>query len=229
MTSISELRDGDPNWAMWTRSAIEAAPQDAPLLIRGSAAKPGDTVSRRFLEAINPNIPQNLNGSGRLWLARQIASKDNPLTARVWVNRIWQQLFGRGIVATPDNFGSLGEPPTNPELLDFLANDFIDNGWSTKKLIRDIIASRTWQQSSSTPQTSLDADPENQYFARQNRRRLTAEQIRDSILRISGELNPALYGPSIDCYIPPYATANKTTTVPDSGPLDGFGRRGTAR
>ena len=225
MTIISELRDGDPNWAMWTRSAIEAAPQDAPLLIRGSAAKPGDTVSRRFLEAINPNIPQNLNGSGRLWLARQIASKDNPLTARVWVNRIWQQLFGRGIVATPDNFGSLGEPPTNPELLDFLANDFIDNGWSTKKLIRDIIASRTWQQSSSAPQTSLDADPENRYFARQNRRRLTAEQIRDSILSISGELDPALYGPSIDCYIPPYATANKTTTVPNSGPLDGFGRR----
>lgn len=225
MKIIGELEDKDSNWAMWTRSAIEAVPQNAPLLIRGNAAKPADQVQRRFLEAINPEIPQKLEGSGRLWLARQIASKDNPLTARVWVNRVWQQLFGKGIVATPDNFGSLGEPPTNPELLDFLADKFMNSGWSTKKLIREIIESRTWQQSSAAPQKSLISDPENRYFARQNRRRLTAEQIRDSILRISGELDTALYGPSVDCYIPSYATANKTTTVPASGPLDGFGRR----
>jgi hypothetical protein len=165
-------------------------------------------------------------GSGRLWLAAQVTSPDNPLVARVWVNRLWHHLFGRGIVATPNNFGKLGQPPSHPELLDYLAARLVEENWSTKSLIREIVHSQTYQRASeSTGGMASEQDPENRLLARQNRQRLTAEQLRDAMLYVAGVLDPAMHGPSVDCYVPPYATANKASNIPQSGPLDGDNRR----
>jgi hypothetical protein len=136
-------------------------------------------------------------GSGRLDLARWIASPENPLTARVIVNRIWQHHFGEGIVRTPNNYGKLGTPPTHPELLDFLAHRFIEDGWSIKSMHRRIMLSAAYQQSSMAPEATLHADPENKLFGRMNRQRFEAEIIRDSLLSAADRLDPALGGPAI--------------------------------
>ena len=127
-------------------------------------------------------------GSGRLQLADWLARPDNPLTARVMVNRIWQHHFGEGLVRTPNDFGERGERPTHPELLDYLAARFIESGWSMKAMHRLIMLSATYQQSSSASAASLAKDPENRLLGRMNRRRLEAEAIRDSLLAVSGRL-----------------------------------------
>ncbi len=126
------------------------------------------------------------NESGRRQLADWLTAKDNPLTARVFANRAWHWLFGVGIVRTTDNFGVTGEKPSHPELLDYLATRFMADGWSTKKLVRSIVLSRTYRQASTGAANAID--PENRLLSRQNRRRLDAECIRDGILQISGEL-----------------------------------------
>src|SRR6185312_16292091 len=126
---------------------LETAAYDAPFLPRGDHLKPGEPVPRRYLEVFGGQ-PYHTAQSGRRELADAIANPQNPLTARVMVNRIWYWLFGRGIVATVDNFGRLGEKPTHPELLDYLATRFVENGWSIKKLIREIVLSSAYQQSS---------------------------------------------------------------------------------
>src|SRR5690606_4771559 len=126
--------------------------------------------------------------SGRLELAEWITQADNPLTARVYANRVWHWLFGHGIVRTVDNFGTTGEEPSHPELLDFLASRLIEEGWSTKRLVRRIVLSRTYRQSVAAEPPLLEADPENRLFGRAERRRLDAECIRDAILAISGTL-----------------------------------------
>ncbi|HVR85036.1 MAG TPA: DUF1553 domain-containing protein [Planctomycetota bacterium] len=165
--------------------------QDVPIHIRGSAAHLGDVVPRRFPEALAGPEPAAIpEGSGRRELARWMASPGNPLTARVMVNRIWQYHFGEGLVRTPSNFGKLGEPATHPELLDWLARRFVDGGWSIKEMHRRIMASAAYRQSSRPPAETLRVDPENRLWGRFSRRRLEAEELRDSILAVSGSLDP---------------------------------------
>jgi hypothetical protein len=162
---------------------------DAPVLIRGDFRREGNIVPRRFPVILaGEKQPSIASGSGRLELARWIASPDNPLIARVMVNRVWQHLFGEGLVRTPDNFGRLGEKPTHPELLDHLATRFLANGWSVKQLIREILLSGAYQQSSFGSPELLKADPANQLAGRMNRKRLTYESLRDSLLFVSGQL-----------------------------------------
>jgi hypothetical protein len=159
--------------------------------------------------------------SGRWELAHRIASETNPLTARVYVNRVWHYLFGEGLVRTPDDFGHLGQQPSHPELLDYLAARFMQEGWSHKKLVRLLVRSATWRQSSQVKPEALAIDPENRLWHHLPMRRLEAEAIRDAILAVSGRLNAALYGPPID----PYRTATDATKRLFRGPLDGNGRR----
>jgi hypothetical protein len=135
--------------------------------------------------------------SGRLQLAEWIAHQNNPLTARVFANRVWHHLFGRGIVRTVDNFGETGERPTNPALLNHLAARFISNGWSVKKLIREIILSRSYQMSSSHHAANAKADPDNTLFWKMNQKRLDAESMRDGMLATAGQLNPSPYQGSV--------------------------------
>jgi hypothetical protein len=135
-------------------------------------------------------------GSGRLELANAIADPNNPLTARVMVNRIWQHHFGRGLVGTPDNFGTLGEAPSHPELLDFLARRFIESGWSIKSLHKDIMLSATWQLGTDRDAKNYNVDADNRFLWRMNRRRLDIEAWRDALLAVSGRLDPKLEGPS---------------------------------
>jgi hypothetical protein len=139
-----------------------------------------------------PELPEK--ESGRRELADWIASADNPLTARVFVNRVWTWLFGAGLVRTVDNFGTTGEKPSHPELIDYLAMRFIAEGWNVKQLIREIVLSQTWQQAVAPPSA---ADPENRLFAHANRRRLDAEQIRDTMLAVSGQLDMKVGGLNI--------------------------------
>jgi hypothetical protein len=137
-----------------------------------------------------PRLPQVPEGAGgRLELARWLTSPNNPLTARVLVNRVWQHLFGRGLVLTVDDFGFNSEPPTNPELLDHLAKRLMDDGWSLKRLIRAIVLSRTYQQSTATQAAGQEKDPDNALLWRQNLRRLEWEALRDSLLAVSGRLS----------------------------------------
>jgi hypothetical protein len=166
-------------------------PADCRINIRGEVNDLGDRVPRGFVRVLSDEkTPQvNMKQSGRLELAMWMSSKDNPLTARAAVNRIWYHLFGRGIVATVDNFGALGEAPMNQPLLDFLAIRFMDEGWSTKKLIREIMLSRAYQLSSEHNEANYATDPDNTLIWRMNRRRLEAEAIRDSVLAVAGSLD----------------------------------------
>lgn len=192
------------------------------LAIRGSYTDFGDEVPRgnvRFL--VNLSTNSSIPSSGRLELARSIASEQNPLTARVYVNRIWLHLFGEGLVRTPDDFGHLGQQPSHPELLDYLATRFVREGWSTKKLITLLVNSATWRQSSLADPQAIDIDPENKLWHHLPMRRLEAEAIRDSMLAVSGRLDATLFGPPTD----PYRTAEDQTKRLLSGPLDGHGRR----
>jgi len=164
--------------------------RDCRLHIRGEQSNRGDEVPRGFLSCIDlKNAPQiSKKQSGRLELARWLTHPENPLTPRVAVNRIWLHLFGSGIVSTVDNFGANGAQPTHPKLLDHLARRFRENGWSTKKLIRTIVLSRTYRLSTQFDQTAYDADPGNELYWRMRRRRLEAEAIRDAMLAAGGQL-----------------------------------------
>lgn len=173
---------------------IEADAKDAALFVRGDHKQPAEVVPRRFLDALDPT-PFNTAGSGRLQLAERMADmKHNPLTARVIVNRLWHHVFGRGIVATTDNFGKLGELPTNPELLDLLAQRFIESGGSIKDLLKTMLMSKTFQRSAQPSVASTQKDPENKLLSHWSIRRLEAEAVRDSILSLSGKLTTDLYG-----------------------------------
>jgi hypothetical protein len=169
----------------------DAHPHNCRINIRGEVSDLGDESPRGFVRVLtHPNsLAVNPAQSGRLELAAWMTSKDNPLTARVLANRVWHHLFGRGIVATVDNFGALGEPPTNQPLLDYLAIRFIDGGWSMKKLIREVMLSRAYQLASEHNDANYAADPDNTLVWRMNRRRLEAEAIRDAILSVAGSLD----------------------------------------
>ena len=173
--------------------------QDIPIHIRGSYAKLGPVVPRRLPRFFRgENQPLISVGSGRRELAAWVASADNPLTARVIVNRVWQWHFGEGLVRTPSNFGLLSEPPSHPALLDWLANRFIEDGWSLKKLHRLILLSATYRQSSRVSREQFEQDPENRLFGRFTPRRLEAEAIRDTILAVNGQLDLTPGGPAGD-------------------------------
>lgn len=196
--------------------------RDARLAVRGSYTTLGDEVPRgtiRFLGG--PGSRAYESASGRLELARDFAREDNPLTARVYVNRVWHYLFGAGIVRTVDDFGHLGETPSHPELLDWLAKRFMAEGWSTKQLIRMLVTSSAWRQASTPDPAAVTADPENRLWHHMPLRRLEAEAIRDAILAASGRLDTALYGPPIN----PHRVAEDPTKRLFAGPLDGDGRR----
>ncbi len=165
-------------------------PKDSPVFLRGEAENKGDVVPRRFLEILSGlNRVPFKKGSGRLELAYAIANPYNPLTARVAVNRVWMHHFGEGFVTTPDDFGNQSEPPSHPELLDYLAAHFIQDGWSMKKLHREIMLSNTYQQSSESNPRFAQLDPQNRLLWRANIHRLEFEAVRDSILAISGNLD----------------------------------------
>jgi mono/diheme cytochrome c family protein len=174
----------------------EGTPTNLRVLIRGNPNTPSDEAPRRFLAILNLEPKPFARGSGRLELAEAIASKDNPLTARVMVNRIWQHHFGKGLVRTASNFGSLGEKPSHPELLDHLATRFVQSGWSIKALHREIVLSATYRQTSRVDAVQRASDPENTLLGRMVPRRLEVEAWRDAMLAVSGRLDEQQGGPS---------------------------------
>lgn len=211
---------------------------DQPVLIRGGPSKPGEPVARRYLEALGGLDHPVEHGSGREVIADLITAPDNPLTARVWVNRVWHHLFGRGLVATVDDFGVLGEKPSHPDLLDWLAHWFVTEGeWSTKKLITLLVTSSTWKQSAhaadagsaehplGTTSTSQydQLDPENVLLHKWTVRRLEGEAIRDTILAVSGRLELEPPQGSVATHLTSFMTGRGRPG--QSGPLDGDGKR----
>jgi mono/diheme cytochrome c family protein len=174
-------------------------PQNLNVFLRGNVDDKGPIVERRFLEVLGPpGAAPFTDGSGRRDLAERIASPENPLTARVFVNRLWGLFFGKPLVSTPSNFGHSGALPTNPELLDDLARRFMDNGWSVKWLVREIACSATYRQTSDCDPARFSRDPDNKLLSRMNRRRLAFEQWRDSVLAHSGDLIESLGAKSVD-------------------------------
>ncbi|MDR3619457.1 MAG: PSD1 and planctomycete cytochrome C domain-containing protein [Paludisphaera borealis] len=173
-------------------AVAEGTPGDVPMHMRGDPEKPGVKVPRRWLEVLGGQPVPPGGGSGRLALAGWLTGPENPLAARVMVNRIWLGHFGRGIVPTPSDFGSRGRPPTNPELLDWLASEFIASGWSVKAMHRLIVSSDAYRRSC---EASADVDPENARVARFERRRLSAEELRDALLVAADRLDRTPGGP----------------------------------
>jgi hypothetical protein len=197
---------------------------DERVFLRGNHKIPGAAAPRGFLEAFGgPRFTST--GSGRLELARQLTDPANPLVARVIVNRLWKHHFGEGIVRSPDDFGLQGQPPTNPELLDWLASEFVQT-WSLKRMHRLLVLSAAYRQSSrATPEQAaraVTADPQNRLLHSQNVRRLEAEAIRDAMLLVSGRLDRTVGGPSV---LPHLSDNQEGRGRPASGPLDGNGRR----
>ncbi|MEN9556270.1 MAG: hypothetical protein RLZZ232_2556 [Planctomycetota bacterium] len=197
----------------------EGNPGNVRMHLRGDPEKPGDEIQRRWLEILGGHIVPEGAGSGRRQLAEWLTDPANPLVARVIVNRIWQKHFGKGLVSTPNDFGTRGHQPTHPELLDWLALRFQETGWSVKAMHRLILHSATWRQASlATGQTdserSGELDPANQLYWRFDRRRLSAEELRDSLLLASGELDTTPGGPHP---IPPSSTWSFSQHVPFSG------------
>ncbi len=193
----ARVNGSDPAWTL-----VDYAPgeyRDLPLFARGNPAKPGAVVPRRFLPVLSSGEPKPLRtGSGRLELADAIAADAGPLAARVYVNRAWGWLFGRGLVGTPSNFGLTGDAPTHPELLDDLAARFAASGWRPKWLVREIVLCATYRRSSRHDEASAKLDPDDRWLWRAPRRRLELEAWRDAMLLVSGRLDPRAGGPSDD-------------------------------
>lgn len=181
---------------------LETVGMNAPFLPRGDHTKPQDSVPRGYIQLAG-SLPYHTSLSGRLELANELASATNPLTARVMVNRVWHHLFGRGLVATVDNFGHLGEKPSHSQLLDFLAARFVEQGWSFKELIRFLVLTRAFQMSSEPSERAREFDPDNQWLSHARVRRLDAEVIRDSLLAIVGRLDVTMFGPGVNAVAPP--------------------------
>ncbi|MBP7951370.1 MAG: PSD1 domain-containing protein [Verrucomicrobiales bacterium] len=188
--------------------ALQDKPQpvEPVVFIRGNPGRPGAKVPRQFLKMLSGDQRKPFTqGSGRLELARAIASPDNPLTARVFVNRAWAKLLGQPLVDTPSDFGMRTAPPANQPLLDHLAASFMRNGWSVKQLLREILLSATYQQQSLLRPDAAAKDPENRLCWRMNPKRLDFEAMRDSLLKVSGNLDPAQFGKSVDLLAEPFS------------------------
>ncbi len=199
--------------------------KNSPVFIRGNHNELSkEKVPRSFLSALSTGkFNLNVSGSGRLALAEAITNKDNPLTYRVFVNRVWHHLFGKGIVETVDNFGLQGKLPTHPELLDYLALSFVKEGYSMKKLIRQIVLSETFKRTTKGKESSVKKDPLNHYLSFYPLRRLEAESLRDAILSVSGNLDSTLFGESVPVHITSFM--NGRGKPGRSGHIDGEGRR----
>ncbi|MDA7503420.1 PSD1 and planctomycete cytochrome C domain-containing protein [Planctomicrobium sp.] len=193
---VEQLKASHPGAPLRAMSLVDSPhPHNSRVFIRGDASRPGDEAPRQFLTSLTTGEPQPFTqGSGRLELAQAIASRDNPLTARVMVNRIWQHHFGAGLVTTPDDFGLRSDPPSHPELLDHLAWRFMNDGWSIKKMHRMILLSSVYQQVSDNQHSNETVDPENRLLSKMNRRRLDFEAMRDTLLFVTGEINSTFGG-----------------------------------
>lgn len=204
---------------------VEGIGTDHPVFVRGSVKDPSEeAIPRRALTVYNPDqVGFEEDGSGRLAWAASMTDASNPLTARVMANRLWHHVFGRGLVETVDNFGVQGKMPTHPELLDYLASRFIENEWSMKASIREMVLSQAFQRAVEPSEESLAEDPENLLLQHYSPRRLEAEAIRDAMLSVSGRLDTRMYGESIPVYLSPFMTGRGRPK--ESGPLDGDGRR----
>jgi Protein of unknown function (DUF1553)/Protein of unknown function (DUF1549)/Planctomycete cytochrome C len=212
-----------PARAMVMRDAPK--PVEPHVFIRGNPGRPGKAVPRRFLQVLaGPKAPPFQKGSGRLELARAIADARNPLTARVLVNRVWHWHFGKGLVTTPSDFGLRSDPPTHPELLDDLAARFMAGGWSIKALHRQIMLSNTYRQASAPRSDAAERDPENRLVWRFNPQRLDFESMRDSILAVSGTLDPVLGGRPVTITEAPFTARRTVYGFIDRQNLDGLYR-----
>ena len=195
-TELEELRKAAPPMYRRAHMLAESSSADMPVAIRGDLRKAGEPAPRRFLQIVaGENAPLLNEGSGRRQLADAVVDPANPLTARVIVNRVWKHHFGQALARTPSNFGVIGEKPTHPELLDWLAATFVENGWSLKKLHRMILLSSTWQMSSRYRADAFAKDGENRLLWRMNPRKLEVESWRDSLLAVTGELDVTIGGP----------------------------------
>lgn len=194
---LAKYREVEAALPLPTRApgVLEAEGHDAPMFVQGDHKRPGPPVPRRFLDGINP-IPYHTTKSGRLELAESIVDPANPLTSRVMVNRLWQAVFGNGLVVTPDNFGRLGEPPTHPELLDYLASRFAAEQGSIKSMLKFLLTTKAFQLGSEASPAAAQKDPQNKLLTHFTVRRLEAEAIRDSILALSGKMEEKMYGES---------------------------------
>jgi hypothetical protein len=204
---------------------VDGSGENDHVLVRGNSRKPGEEVSRRFLEVFRgAPVSESEAGSGRLQLAHSLTDSASALLARVMVNRLWHHHFGRGLVASTDDFGKMGEPPSHPELLDYLTSELIRSGWSIKHVQRLLVTSAAYRMSSREADgRSKTLDPENRLVHRARVTRLEAEAIRDSILAVSGRLDERLEGPSVRVHLDDFMTGRGRPSV--SGPLDGGGRR----
>ena len=214
-----------PDSTEFISSITDGFGKNSPVFIRGNHNELSkEKVPRSFLSALSTGkFNLNVSGSGRLALAEAITNKDNPLTYRVFVNRVWHHLFGKGIVETVDNFGLQGKLPTHPELLDYLALSFVKEGYSMKKLIRQIVLSETFKRTTKGKESSVKKDPLNHYLSFYPLRRLEAESLRDAILSVSGNLDSTLFGKSVPVHITSFM--NGRGKPGRSGPMDGEGRR----
>jgi hypothetical protein len=202
--AVTATHPGAPARAMVLVDA--PTPVNPVIFKRGNAGNRGPQVPRQFLACISGDDRKPFTqGSGRLELARAIASTGNPLTARVFVNRVWLEHFGKGLVRTPSDFGIRGDRPTHPELLDYLAVQFMQNGWSIKQLHRMIMLSATYQQSSQASAKAMQDDADNKWVSHQNRQRLDFEAMRDSLLFAAGELDRTIGGRSVDILAQPFS------------------------
>jgi hypothetical protein len=219
--AVVESQLAAPRRAM---ALADGSAENERVFIRGSHKTLGEEVPRRFLEALggtNSNPPQT--GSGRLELARAIVAPGNPLPARVIVNRLWHHHFGAGLVRSPDDFGVMGQRPTHPELLDYLAGQLVREGWSLKQIHRLMLLSNTYRMSSRLQPDADRIDPEKKLLHRMAVRRLEGEAIRDAMLSVSGRMCDTMYGPSVMPHLTPFMTGRGRPTI--EGPLDGEGRR----
>ncbi len=195
-------------------------PKDSNVFIRGQADVKGELVPRRFLEVLSGGKPVPFKvGSGRYELAQAIASKSNPLTARVMVNRVWMHHFGEGFIRTPDDLGTQSEAPTHPELIDYLSSYFMDQGWSVKKLHKLIMLSKVYQESSYTVKEHENIDPFNRLLWRANVRKLEFEAVRDSLLVVSGRLDETYGGQPVNLSDEPYSYRRSVYGYVDRGNL----------
>ena len=226
---VGELQDrrvrleGSIPVSSFAMTSQDEAPHNVKIHLRGNHKNQGQEVPRGFLQLIPSQAADNTNGSGRLQIAQGLARQDNPLPARVMINRIWKHHFGQGIVRSTDNFGKTGERPTHPELLDYLAKNFIDGGWSVKEMHRLMVLSSTYRMASKPSARTQSADPDNRLLQHMPVRRLEAEIIRDSLLAVSGSLDRMLYGPPVMPHISEHQDGRGKPSKP--GPLDGNRRR----
>ncbi len=207
---------------IYALAITEGTPENDRVHIRGNPRSLGDVVPRRFVEAIDTSASGSAPISRRD-LAQKLVDPANPLTARVMVNRIWKHHFGEGLVRSTDDYGAMGQTPSNPQLLDWLAREFIRSGWSIKHMHKLMVLSHTYALSSAADTEGDKADPANRLLHRMNVRRLEAEAVRDSVLAVSGRLDPTMFGPSIPVHLTPFMDGRGRPG--HSGPEDGNGRR----